>query len=114
MAENTVAAEVAAGEGLYLSAAAKLFPSHREGRAVSGSCVFRWCTDGIKLSDGQRVFLEHVRLAGRFVTTRGAIRRFLEAQSQQPASEAAPVRTPTRRARQHQQAAAALHERYRI
>jgi Protein of unknown function (DUF1580) len=114
MAENTVASEVAAGEGIYLAAAAKLFPSHREGRAVSGSCVFRWCTDGVKLSDGRRVFLEHVRLAGRILTTRGAIRRFLEAQTSLAADAASEVRTPTRRRRQHLQAAAALQANYGI
>ena len=91
MAENTVATEVAAGEGIYLAAAAQLFPPHREGRAVSGSCVFRWCTDGIKLSDGRRVFLGHVRLAGRILTTRGAIKRFLEGESPQPADAATPI-----------------------
>ncbi len=114
MAENVVASEVASGEGIYLAAAAKLFPSHREGRAVSGSCVFRWCTDGIKLSDGRRVFLEHVRLAGRILTTRAAIKRFIEAQTPQAADAAPPVRTPTRRTRQHAHAAAVLEEKYGI
>jgi hypothetical protein len=115
MAEkNTIAAEVAAGEGLYLARADELFPSHRKHRPVTGACVFRWCTEGVKLPDGQRVHLEHVRLAGRILTTHRAIRRFLEAQTPQPTDNTPSVRTPARRRRQHEHAAAALQEKYGI
>ena len=109
----TIASEIAAGAGIYLAEAAKLFPCHRRGRPVSPSCVFRWATSGVRLPDGARARLEHARLAGRLVTTPAAIERFLAAQT--PRLCAAPEpRTPTRRQREHARAQTALQEQYGI
>jgi hypothetical protein len=70
--------EIANGQGLSFSQAARVVP----GRGKSGchpSCIWRWATDGIRLRDGSRLKLESVRLGGRYVTSRGAIKRFLSA-----------------------------------
>lgn len=111
---DSVTSEIAAGEGVYLSAAARLFPSHRRGRPVSGSCLYRWITEGVRLDDGQRLRLEAARIAGRWVTSRAAIKRFIERQTPRCDADLSAIRTPTRRMRDQQQAAAALKSEYGI
>jgi hypothetical protein len=73
--------EIAAGEGIYLSASARLFPRYRLGKPVSLACVLRWVTQGVRGADGRPVRLEAAKLAGKWVTTPEAIARFLEAQT---------------------------------
>jgi hypothetical protein len=93
--------EIAAGEGLYLTQAAKRFPPYRRGRPVTLGCVLRWILQGVRLPDGSRVRLEGARLAGRWLTTAGAIARFLAVQSPQleDAERPALPRTPGKRRR---------------
>jgi hypothetical protein len=81
MITQTLLDEIAAGHGLYLSAAARRFPSFRQGRPVSLSCLVRWLRDGVRGQNGERIHLEASRLAGRWITTPQAIVRFLEAQA---------------------------------
>jgi len=59
---------------LTLSEAAKIAP----GRPHSGS-VWRCCRRGVKARDGTRVFLEHLRFAGKIYTSAEALSRFSEA-----------------------------------
>ncbi len=97
--------EIAAGEGLYLTQAARRFPSYRNNRPVSLSCLVRWVLNGARTPDGGRVRLEAARLAGKWITTPGAIARFLAAQTpyrcadDQTADTAPPPRSPTKRVR---------------
>jgi hypothetical protein len=111
---SVISAEVLAGEGLYLAAAAKLFPRHRRGRPVSPSTVFRWIAHGVRLDSTRRVHLEATRIAGRWVTTRGAIKRFLDRQGPQPLTSTHEQRTPAKRDRDQRRAADALTARYGI
>ena len=74
-----VLTEIESGEGLSLSAAGKLFPGHRGGKRVDPSTVFRWVTKGAKTPSGAAVALEAVRVGGRWLTSRGAIARFVSA-----------------------------------
>ena len=48
----TLLAEIAAGEGINLAAAGRLFPGHRGGPAVDPSTVFRWVKKGRTAGDG--------------------------------------------------------------
>ena len=73
-----VIAEIADGEGLSLSAAAALMPPIRSGRPVSLGCMFRWCSSGAVAPDGSMVLLEAARLGRSLVTSKRAIRRFIE------------------------------------
>ena len=57
-----------------LSAAAKLFGTFRVGRPTSPATLFRWCVDGVKLRDGRRVRLEHIRIGNRLLTSRAGMR----------------------------------------
>ena len=74
-----VLTEIQAGEGLSLSAAGRLFPGHRGGKSVDPSTVFRWVTKGTRAPNGVSVKLEAVRVGVRWLTSRGAIARFVAA-----------------------------------
>jgi hypothetical protein len=87
-----VLAEIQSGEGLSLSAAGRLFPGHRGGASVDPSTVFRWVTKGTKTARGQVVKLEAVRVGTRWLTSRGAVARFVAALT--AASDSAPAAAP--------------------
>jgi hypothetical protein len=72
-----VLTEIQSGDGLSLSAAGRLFPGHRGGSSVDPSTVFRWVTKGARTPGGQTVKLEAVRVGGRWLTSRGAVARFV-------------------------------------
>src|SRR5262245_24013204 len=106
-----VLAEIQSGDGLSLSAAGRLFPGHRGGTSVDPSTVFRWLTKGARAPGGQLVKLEAVRVGGRWLTSRGAVTRFVGAltAAADPGAVSAPTsRTPTARQRASEKAAAAL------
>jgi hypothetical protein len=104
-----ILSEIAAGLGLSLTQAARRMPSSRGGRPVHSSCIFRWVTDGVRLSDGTILRLEAAKLAGRWLTSAPAIERFLAAQT--PAIDqqtpTAP-RTPGQRSKASEKAAREL------
>jgi hypothetical protein len=87
-----VLSEIQSGEGLSLSAAGRLFPGHRGGAAVDPSTVFRWVTRGTRTTTGHAVKLEAVRVGGRWLTSRGAVARFVAALTE--AADPAPVSAP--------------------
>jgi hypothetical protein len=98
--------EIEAGHGETLTVAARRVPRTRQDKPVSLSCLLRWVMDGVIGPDGGRVKLEAARLAGKWVTTPGAIRRFVTAQTPQLAAEgAAAQRSPARRRRACERAA---------
>ncbi len=71
--------EIIGGDALGLGAAARLLPAHRgEGRA-SPSTVWRWITTGTRTADGRTVRLEASRVGGRWLTSRGAMTRYMTA-----------------------------------
>ena len=99
--------EILAGKGLGVAQVAKIWPSYRGDKATSPSLITRWITDGVETPSGGRVRLEAVRLSGRWVTTEGALKRFLAAQ-QQPANGGEKLprpAAPKRRDRERQTAA---------
>jgi hypothetical protein len=103
--------EITDGEGLYLIQAARLIPSHRGGKPTTMSCILRWVLDGVLVPGGERVKLEAARLAGKWVTSKAAIRRFVEAQTPSRSSDPRPTqRTPAARRRASEQAAAELEK----
>lgn len=50
------------------------------GKRIHPSTVSRWITDGVKVAGGRVVRLESVRIAGRLVTSKAAVIRFIVAQ----------------------------------
>jgi hypothetical protein len=101
--------EIESGQGETLTRAARRVPRTRQDRPVTLSCLFRWITTGVIGPNGQRIKLEAARLAGKWITTPGAIRRFVEAQTPRHDIGAAPVpRSPNRRRRASERAAEEL------
>jgi hypothetical protein len=108
---SQVLTEIQSGDGLSLSAAGRLFPGHRGGASVDPSTVFRWVTKGTRTTGGRAVKLEAARVGGRWLTSRGAVGRFVAALTEAaiPSAPPAPVtRAPTARARATKRAVAAL------
>ena len=108
---SPVLAEIQAGAGLSLSAAGRLFPGHRGGTSVDPSTVFRWVTKGTRTPGGHPVKLEAVRVGGRWLTSHGAVARFVAAltgAASAPDTPAPAARTSNARRRASEKAAAAL------
>ena len=103
-----VLSEIQSGEGLTLSAAGRPFPAHRGSGSVGPSTVFRWVTRGSKTSDGRLLKLEAVRVGTRWLTSRGAIVRFVAALT--AAADPAP-QPPPRSATQRKKASDAAGKR---
>jgi hypothetical protein len=110
-----VLSEIQSGEGLSLSAAGRLFPGHRGNGTVDPSTVFRWVTKGMRTPDGRVMRLEAVRVGGRWLTSRGAVARFvsaLTAAADPPPATSTPVpRTSTACQKKTEQAIRSLVRR---
>ena len=80
-----VLTEILAGEGLSLSAAARLVPPHRgSGAGSDPSRTFRWIMTGLKARSGVVVKLEAIRTGGKWTTSRSALGRFFIALTAAP------------------------------
>lgn len=107
----TVVRELIDGLGLSFTQAAKLLPPGRNGKPVNPATVWRWCSEGVKAPDGQRVRLEAARVGCRWATSKPALERFLAAlnpEMSSPAVEPGRARTAARE-RQVAQATAELN-----
>jgi hypothetical protein len=103
--------EIEAGQGETLTRAARRLPRTRLDKPVTLSCLIRWVLQGVQGPGGRRVYLEAARLAGKWVTTPGAIRRFVEAQTPRLGAEDAPApRSAARRHRASERAGKELEE----
>jgi hypothetical protein len=101
--------EIEAGQGETLTQAARRVPRTRQDRPVTLSCLLRWIMSGVIGPNGQRIKLEAARLANRWITTPGAISRFVVAQTPSPPSgEASTPRTAGKRRRASEAAAREL------
>jgi hypothetical protein len=97
-------------EGLIgVAETSRLLGTFRAGRPCHPSTVVRWMLDGIKLGDGRRLRLEHIRITDRLMTSKRALLRFLAAQ-QDPSSipDSTSPRSPAERRRAHAKAEAEL------
>lgn len=92
---------------LSMPEAARWVGSTQGGPPIHPATVTRWCVKGVKLPDGRRVRLEHVRVGGKLVTTKGALVRFFAAQTA-TVSDVAHPHTPSDRRRAADRAAAEL------
>ena len=69
---------------ISIADAAKLLP------ATNGATVWRWVNLGIMLPDGSaRIYLEHVRVGGRTLTSTEAVFRFVNRQTEMFAAQQA-------------------------
>lgn len=67
----------------------------RLGRRLSPATLWRWATKGVVASDGHRVKLETVKVAGSWHTTEAAFTAFLRAQNPQPDPDDSNARDPS-------------------
>lgn len=70
-----------------MTATARMLGTFRGGKPCHATTPTRWCLSGVKLSDGRTLRLEHYRTAGRLMTSRAAVLRFLAAQQVDPPSQ---------------------------
>jgi hypothetical protein len=96
MLSDLLLSEIETGQGEYLTQAARRLPPSRLGRPVTLSCVFRCIVGGVRGPGGERIRLEGARLAGKWITTPGALRRFIEAQTPRTEPNAFHPRTAAR------------------
>jgi hypothetical protein len=81
VSESTITNEILNGSGLNLAAAARVFPPYRGSKPINPSTIFRWIMSGVRLPDGMLLHLEARRVGGRWLTSREAIQRFIDAQT---------------------------------
>ena len=107
MNEDAIRNEILGGDVLSIPQAAKLIPGSRTSNEhADPATVWRWVTIGTKTPDGRIVKLGAVRLGGRWVTSKGALERYIKALTS--ATELAPV---VRSDRERQRAADAANAR---
>lgn len=95
---------------LSLGQVARLIPPMR-GRKTHVSTIGRWIVDGTRTPGGEVVRLEAVRLGGRWLTTREALARYMDALTGMMAGtggDVPPPRSPARRRRASERAAQEL------
>lgn len=103
-------ADTIIGEGaIGVAEVARLVPAFRGTKSTHPSTVTRWMLEGVKLADGRRVHLQHVRCGGRLLTSRKRLVAFLEAQNENTVAIDQP-RTPTERRRSAERAQEQLAE----
>src|SRR5438034_6125001 len=100
--------EIAKGQGMLLSQAARRFPPNRKGRPVTLSCILRWVLEGVRGPIGERINLEAARCAGKWLTTPGAIERFIARQTPNMQERPPSPSTPAARKRAAERAAKEL------
>jgi hypothetical protein len=98
--------EVLSGAARSFAQVARLVPPGRGGKATCPATIWRWFKGGVRVADGRRVRLEALKIGGRYVTSEGALLRFLAAQQgDAPAGGQAP---PTSRSAQDAEETARL------
>jgi transposase-like protein len=103
---NSVAAEIVNGDQLTLLSIARQFD-------VNPSTCLRWILRGLPDGRGGRVRLEAVRRGKPWLSSRGALERFLGALPQSAPTQATPsIRTPSMRERDSAAAEKMLTEKY--
>jgi hypothetical protein len=111
MITEQLLSEIAEGKGEQLRALARRVPSYRHGRPATLSRLIRWILDGVLAPTGERVRLEAVKGPAGWISTPGALARFLAALTPRPTDEPTPAtRTPAARRRASERAAEKLDE----
>ncbi len=102
MIDTSLIERIIAEGAIGCAEAARMFGTFRSGRPCHPATISRWCISGVRVREGCRVKLEHFRGAGKFMTSKPAIFRFLAAQ-QDPVESAEPstiaLTTPSERHR---------------
>jgi hypothetical protein len=103
-------AEIQGGMGLGLAEVGAMFPGARGNVAINPATVYRWTVKGSKARNGERILLQSVRVGSRIVTTTAAVERFVSALSSADPNTKVDFRSPTRRWKASEKAAAELRQ----
>ena len=96
-----------------LAELARQLPGSRGKSRMHPATLFRWAAHGVRLPNGETLFLESVRLGNRFISSLPALSRFCEKLA--AARQASPLATPAPQAASVDHAAArAAGERLRL
>lgn len=106
MTEDQIRSEILSGDALNIAQAARIVPGFRGNENIDQSTVWRWINHGAKDTSGRIVKLGAARLGGRWLTSRGALARFMAALTD--AAEPAPA---ARSERERQRSAEAANAR---
>ena len=97
---------------------ARLLGTFRGSKPCHSSTPTRWCLSGVKLPGGRVLRLEHYRTAGRLMTSKPALLRFLAAQQGDAGAPfdrpTSPTRSPTQRNRDSDGAAHELKTKFDV
>ena len=74
--------DIMGDDTLTLAEACRVLPRGRRGARPHLSTLIRWIIDGSVARDGRRVRLSAVRVGGKWITSRVALREFSEALTQ--------------------------------
>lgn len=102
MISEELLSEIDAGTALPLSQLCQRVPRTRKNRPATLSCLLRWVIAGAPGLNGERVKLEAARLGGRWISSPGALRRFILRQT--PAADGAADRPGARTAAKRRRA----------
>jgi hypothetical protein len=101
---SLVISEIVAGEALSMGEAGRIIPALRGQKRTDPATIWRWVNRGHKLPDGSILKLEAAKMAGRWLTSKSALARFMEritaASTPQSENTTPPVQTRTATARQ--------------
>lgn len=92
---TTVWAEIQAGEGVTLGQVARSLPGHRDNKTLHPTTILRRILRGTKTPDGRTVRLEGVRDGNRWLSSRGAVARYVAALTPVTNPEPKPVARTT-------------------
>ena len=94
-----------------MAAIARMLGELKGGRPVHPSTPYRWATKGVRTKDGRVIRLEYLTLAGRPVSSRAALLRFLAAQQQATDTTSVELpRSPAKRRRDSDRAGQKVRE----
>jgi hypothetical protein len=104
--------DVTSDDTLTLAEACALLPRGRNGSKPHLSTLVRWIQHGAPARDGRRVRLSAVRIGAKWVTSRSALREFVESLTPRLSSDASQMlpSTPRQRQRASERAARKLEE----
>jgi hypothetical protein len=75
---SKIISEIVAGEALSMGEAGRIIPALRGQKRTDPATIWRWVNRGHKLPDGSVLKLEAAKMAGRWLTSKPALGRFLE------------------------------------
>ena len=95
--------DITSDDTMTLTEACRILPRGRNGAKPHISTLVRWITDGAPATDGRRVRLSAVRVGGKWITSRAALREFSALLTPHLEPDMPPPLTPSKRRREEEE-----------